>query len=135
MILWLDHKIFGNGHGLGSPYFDGTFYWLAGRLYTFMHGFGAQLHSIQWRHPLAGERRELFGYKFEPLHSRRQFLWLFRDQPWAIPTPICRVIVAWGRIDLPKDLDEANAELRHMATQVGKSHPEHRKPKPLQAVA
>ena len=127
MILWIDHKIFGNGHGLASPYFDSKFYWLSGELYTFMQGLGAQLHSFQWRHPLAGERRRLFGYDFEPLHSRRYFLWLWRDRVWAIPTPICRVSVAWGRVDLPKDIDEANAELRHMATQVGLSHPDRRR--------
>lgn len=119
MIMWLDHKIFGNGHGLASPYFDDKFYWLSGELYTFMQGFGAQLHSFQWRHPLAGERRELFGYTFEVFRSSRSFLWLWRDKIWAIPTPICRVSVAWGRIDLPKDIDKANAELRHMAKEVG----------------
>ena len=123
MILWLDHKIFGNGHGLGSPYFDNKFYWLSDQLYTFMHGFGAQLHSIQWRHPNAGEERRLFGYRFRPLHSTRQFLWLFRDSMFAIPTPICRVIISWGRVDLPKGIDEANAELRHMAKQVGEYFP------------
>lgn len=126
MILWLDHKIFGNGHGLASPYFDSKFYWLGGirgEIYTFMQGFGAQLHSFQWRHPLAGERRELFGYKFEPLHSHRNFLWLWRDRWFAIPTPICRVSIAWGRIDLPKDLDEANYELRCMAKEIGSHLP------------
>lgn len=126
MSLWLDHKIFGNGHGLASPYFDTKFYWLSGELYTFMQGFGAQLHSFQWRHPLAGERRRLFGYDFEPLHSRRYFLWLWRDSYFAIPTPICRVSVAWARVDLPKSTDEANAELRHMATQIGDYFPRRR---------
>lgn len=119
MIMWLDHKIFGNGRGLGSPYFDNRFYWLSGELYTFMHGFGAQLHSFQWHHPLAGERRRLFGYEFEPLHSNRSFLWLWRDTWFAIPTPVCRVEVAWSRIDLPKDINEANAELRHMEKEIG----------------
>lgn len=123
MILWLDHKIFGSGHGLGSPYFDGRFYWLAGELYTFMHGFGAQLHSIQWRHPLPGERRRLFGYDFEPFRSRREILWLWRDRWFAIPTPICRVMVAWARVDLPDDINEANAELRHMERQIGSTMP------------
>lgn len=123
MILWLDHKIFGNGHGLGSPYFDGKFYWLSGRLYTFMQGFGAQLHSIQWTHPKAGEERKLFGYRFRPLHSHRYFLWLFRDR-FPIPTPICRVMVSWGRVDLPKDIDAANAALRLMQKQVGEHFPQ-----------
>lgn len=126
MILWLDHKIFGNGYGLGSPYFDGKFYWLNGELYTFMQGSGAQLHSIQWTHPNAGEERKLFGYRFRPLHSHRRFLWLFKESV-PIPLPISRVIVAWSRVDLPKDIDEANAELRHMATQVGESHPHERR--------
>lgn len=130
MILWLDHKIFGNGYGLGSPYFDNKFYWLSGELYTFMQGFGAQLHSIQWRHPLAGERRRLFGYDFEPLHSRRYFLWLWRDGAFPIPTPICRVMVFWSRVDLPKNLNEANAELRHMEQQIGGHHPSLRSAKP-----
>ena len=123
MILWLDHKIFGNGHGLGSPYFDNRFYWLSGQLYTFMSGFGAQLHSIQWSHPQAGEERKLFGYRFRPLHSNRKFLWLFRDRMFPIPTPISRVMVAWGRVDLPKDIDQANAELRQMKSQVGDYFP------------
>lgn len=127
MILWLDHKIFGNGYGLGSPYFDNKFYWLSGELYTFMQGHGAQLHSYQWRHPLAGERRHLFGYDFIPCGSRRYFLWLFRDTQFAIPTPICRVEVAWARIDLPKDINEANAELRHMKTQIGEYFPDKRR--------
>jgi len=123
MILWLDHKIFGNGRGLGSPYFDNKFYWLSGELYTWMSGFGAQLHSIQWRHPNAGEERELFGYRFRPLHSNRYFLWLWRDSIFAIPTPICRVMVAWARVDLPDGIDEANAALRDMKSQIGEYFP------------
>jgi hypothetical protein len=119
MILALDHKIFGNGRGLGSPYFDSKFYWLGGQLYTFMHGFGAQLHSIQWRHPNAGEERKLFGYRFRPLHSSRQFLWLFRSSPFPIPTPICRVMIAWGRVDLPSGIDAANEALRKMEREIG----------------
>lgn len=119
MILWLDHKIFGNGRGLGSPYCDGKFYWLSGQLYTFMQGFGAQLHSIQWTHPNAGEERRLFGYRFRPLHSTRSFLWLFRDRWFEFPTPISRVMVSWGRVDLPKGIDEANAALRQMEKEVG----------------
>lgn len=119
MILWLDHKIFGNGRGLGSPYWDSRFYWLSGQLYTFMQGFGAQLHSIQWRHPRAGEERKLFGYRFRPFSSHRSFLWLFRDSVFPIPTPICRVMVAWARTDLPADINEANAALRQMHLEIG----------------
>ena len=119
MILWLDHKIFGNGHGLGTPYFDGRFYWLSGQLYTWMSGFGAQLHSIQWTHPNAGERRKLFGYTFAPLNSTRYRLWLWRDSNFPIPTPISRVMIAWGRVDLPKDINEANAALNQMQREIG----------------
>lgn len=121
MIFWLDHKIFGNGHGLSSPICDGRYYWLSGQFYTFMGGFGAQLHSIQWTHPNAGEERKLFGYRFRPLHSTREWLWLFRDSLFPIPLPISRVMIAWGRVDLPRDIDGANAALREMRAQVGDS--------------
>lgn len=121
MLLWLDHKIFGNGYGLSSPICDNRFFWLDGEMYTFMGGHGAQLHSIQWKHPRAGEERKLFGYKFRPLHSNRYFLWLFRDTIFPIPTPICRVMVAWSRVDLPSDIDAANAALRQMQSEVGDS--------------
>lgn len=136
MILWLDHKIFGNGYGMASPYFDGKFYWLRdrlndqlgrGELYTFMGGHGAQLRSYQWRHPLPGNRRRLFGYDFEPFSSSRYFLWLWRDSPFPIPIPVCRVRVSWARVDLPDDIDEANAELRHMEKQVGSTFPDRRR--------
>ena len=106
MILSLDFMIFGNGFGLGAPYFAQTFYWLPytmdgdekrrGDFYTFMGGFGAQLISRQWTHPNAGETRLIKGRKFRPLHSRRRWL---------------RVEVAWG-MKLPKDIDQANAEIR-----------------------
>lgn len=121
MMLWLDHKIFGNGRGLRSPYCDNRFYWLSGEIYTFMQGLGAQLHSFQWRHPRPGEERKLFGYRFRPLHSSREFLWLWRDSVFPIPTPICRVSVAWSRVDLPDDINQANAALREMAKEVGDS--------------
>jgi hypothetical protein len=97
MILWLDHRIFGNGWGLKSPFWDNRFYWLKGELYTFMGGFGAQLHSIQWRHPKAGERRRLIGREFVVLHSNRR---------WG------RVIVAWAMVAMPRDIDAANAAIR-----------------------
>lgn len=119
-MLWLDHRIFGNGYGLATPYFDGIFYWLSGRLYTWSGGFGAQLTSFQWRHPNAGEERTLAGYRFRPLHSRRRFLWLFRRSAFPIPVPIARVSVAWARVDLPKDIDAANAELREMEKRIGR---------------
>lgn len=108
-MLWLDHKIFGNGYGFGSPYCNNCFYWVndtlrsprqrkvgrGGELYTFMHGFGAQLHSIQWRTPKPGERRMLVGREFRPFSvSRRWF----------------RVMVSWST-HLPESIDAANAEL------------------------
>lgn len=113
MIIWLDHLIFGNGFGLKSPYFDDQFYWLKGELYTWSGWFGAQLQSFQWRHPKAGERRELLGREFRALHSERMFLWVWRRYIFGFPLPIARVRVAWST-SLPKPLDEANAALRQM---------------------
>lgn len=117
-MLWLDHKIFGNGHGLASPYFDDRFYWLSGRLYHWIGGLGAQLNSFEWRHPKPGEERTICGRKFRPFNSRRQFLWLFRGKVYAIPTPISRVSVSWA-YNLPNDLDAANAELRELKSKLG----------------
>jgi hypothetical protein len=117
-MLFLDHKIFGNGHGLASPYFDDRFYWLSGHLYTWIGGFGAQLTSFEWRHPLPGEQRKIRGRTFRPFQSRRQFLWLFRDTIFAVPTPISRVSVSWATT-LPADLNEANAFLREFKRDLG----------------
>ena len=119
MIFWLDHRIFGNGYGLATPYFDGRFYWLSRRLYTFSPGFGAQLQSIQWRHPKPGEERTIGKRKFRPFNSTRYFLWLWRDGLLPIPTPICRVRVSWA-CALPRDLNEANAELREIEAELGR---------------
>lgn len=119
MILWLDHKIFGNGYGLKSPYFDAKFYWLSGELYHWSGGFGAQLASIQWRHPKAGERRKLLGREFRALHSERRFMWLGR----IVPLPICRVEVAWslsGVDELPPGVDEPNIILRQLQKDLDK---------------
>jgi hypothetical protein len=103
----LDFRIFGNGHGFGAPYSDQAFYWLSGDFYSFMHGFGAQLHSVQWTHPNAGERRSICGIEFRPFHSRRC---------WG------RVMVAWTT-KLPSNLDEANDWLRqferHLQNPIG----------------
>lgn len=107
MILWLDHLIFGNGHGLATPYFDGRFYWLSGRLYTFSGGLGAQLTSYEWRHPKAHERRILCGREFKPFHSRRSWL---------------RVRISWAWVDLPRDLNAANEALRELADEIGREH-------------
>lgn len=117
VTFWLDLLLFGNGHGLGAPYFDQRFYWLTdgntlmgsgrslrGRLYTFMPGHGAQLYSFEWRHPLAGERRKLAGREYRPLHSSRK-------------GP--RVMVAWST-KLPDGIDVAIAELRQIEALLGK---------------
>lgn len=113
-MLILDHLIFGNGHGLRSPINDNRFYWLTdqnriwphqhGQLYTFMAGLGAQLHSFQWRHPRAGERRKLAGRQFVVFASTRRWI---------------RVEVAWAMVGLPSDLDEANAALRALKSDLG----------------
>jgi hypothetical protein len=107
-MLWLDFLTFGHGHGLSQPYFDGRFYWLVdtsrgredgrGALYTFMHGFGAQLVSRQWFHPRPDEERTLIGRKFRPFNSSRR--WLRVEVSWATP--------------LPKNIDEANAAIREL---------------------
>lgn len=103
--LWLDLLIFGNGHGMAAPYFDQNYYWLDGRLYTFMHGFGAQLHSYQWTHPLPGERRRLCGREFVVFHSRRR-------------GP--RVEVAWAMVRMPHGIDEGNAAIRALKSDLDK---------------
>lgn len=71
----------------------------------FFPGFGAQLTSYQWRHPKAGERRELAGYSFVPFRSTRRGI---------------RVEVKWCWTRLPHDLDEANAALRKMEADLGR---------------
>lgn len=96
-LLWLDHKIFGNGYGMKSPYFDDAFIWLSGELYHWSGWFGAQLRSYQWRHPKPQERRKLAGHEFRPLDSSRR---------WG------RVAVSWAAVGLSKDIDTANAELK-----------------------
>ena len=109
-MIWLDHLIFGNGRGLMSPYFDNRFYWLVdtmrgrktgrGRLYTFSHGFGAQLHSKEWRHPKAGTRRRLIGRDFVIFQSSRRWL---------------RVDVSWAMVGMPRPIDEANEAIRRLS--------------------
>lgn len=91
-MIWLDFKIFGNCHGLKSPYFDDTFFWLVdtkdqdrnpknGRFYKWIGGLGAQLNSFEWFMPAPGTQRNLSGFRFKVFNARRQFL---------------RVNVAWG---------------------------------------
>ena len=99
MSLWLDHKIFGNGNGMKSPYFDDVFYWLSGRLYTWIGGLGAQLRSTQWTHPKPGERRVLAGEEFVVFWSSRSWL---------------RVEVTWKMVRLPENIAMANARIRQL---------------------
>lgn len=99
MIFKLDHLIFGNGRGLKSPSRDEIFYCLDGDLYTFSHGFGAQLKSFQWTHPKPGERRVLAGREFVVFDSYRR----------------CgRVNVSWTMIRMPLDIDGMNAAIREL---------------------
>ncbi|WP_230280253.1 hypothetical protein [Croceicoccus sp. Ery15] len=105
-FLSLDHRIFGNGHGMATPYLDGRFYWLSGELYQFHEWLGAQLFSYQWRHPKPGERRKICGQEFRPFNSERR---------WG------RVRVSWAWTRLPDDLNEANAALRELGRVIGTS--------------
>lgn len=79
--MTLDYILFGNGHGLGAPYFDQNFYWLSGRFYTWIGGFGAQLQSIEWFSPPAGTRRSLIGMEFVIFQAHRR--WLKVRCSWA----------------------------------------------------
>jgi hypothetical protein len=81
-MTWLDFLIFGNGRGLKSPYFDDVFYWLNGRFYTWIGGFGAQLQSFEWLAPKAGTRRRLAGRDFVVFSVNRR--WLKVSVAWAI---------------------------------------------------
>lgn len=103
MTFWLDLRIFGNGFGLGAPYFDQRFYWLSGRLYTWIGGHGAQLQSFQWTHPRPGETRKLAGREYHPFQSSRRGL---------------RVRVSWATT-LPRAIGAANAELRAIRERIG----------------
>lgn len=99
MIVWLDHRIFGNGRGLKSPHFDDVFYWLSGDIYTWVGGLGAQLSSIQWRQPELREERILCGRKFVPFTSYRR---------WG------RVMVSWACTELSPDLSIAAEQIKHL---------------------
>lgn len=106
MLSKLDFWLFGNGHGLAQPYFDGRFFWLVdtaegreagrGRLYKFFGGHGAQLRSIEWFMPHPGERRRLAGETFTVFQAHRK-------------GP--RVEVSWS-MRLPDGIDAANAKIR-----------------------
>lgn len=111
MIVWLDHIIFGNGFGTGSPFCDQRYYWLVdtqgkdrdgknGRLYIFNGWLGAQLRSFEWRCPLPGTTRVLSGREYRVFNATRG--------RWPI-----RWDVSWALVGLSKlPLDEANALLR-----------------------
>lgn len=117
MILWLDHLIFGNGRGLASPFFDKRFFWLVdtlrkdrsgrnGELYSWIGGLGAQLRSIQWTHPLPGERRRLAEREFVVFDSHRHG---------------ARVEVSWALVRLPDGINAANAAIRELEKELGRS--------------
>ena len=107
-MLWLDHLLFGNGHGMASPHCDDVMYWLVdtkdgrsngkGRLYRWIGGHGAQLESFEWTVPAPGTRRRLAGREFRPFSATRR---------------LCRVEVSWATA-LPSNLDQANSELREL---------------------
>lgn len=115
MTFWLDWKLFGNGHGMASPYFDDTFYWLhdggagkRGAWYRSGGGLGAQLFSVQWTMPKPGERRKLSGYDFVVFRANRK-------------GP--RVEVAWSLVRLPQDINAANAFIAEMRSKLGGCFP------------
>lgn len=108
MVLWLDHAIFGNGHGIRSPHWDNVFYWLSGELYTFFPGLGAQLTSWQWFKPAPGERRKLAGRDYVIWSAHRRWF---------------RVECKWALARLPHDLNEANALLREVKSELGRAMP------------
>jgi|13_taG_2_1085334.scaffolds.fasta_scaffold289206_1 hypothetical protein len=103
---WITRKIFGNGHGTGLPYFNATAYWLvdtsnsrAGRFYTWIGGFGAQLNSFEWRCPAPGTRRVLAGMEFEVFCVTRGWV---RD-PWiGIKLFPLMWSVSWQHTRLPR---------------------------------
>ena len=117
MSLWLDHLIFGNGHGMASPYFDNRFFWLVdtlrkdrsgrnGRLYNWIGGLGAQLTSWEWTAPKAGTRRRLAGREFKIFSTERHGL---------------RVECSWCLARLSENLDAANSEIRDTERELGRS--------------
>lgn len=94
--MFLDWFLFGNGHGMGSPFFDDVFYWLKdlsrfsrgkapGNFYRWSFGFGAQMHSYEWFAPPAGTRRKLFGHEFVVFQVKRR--WVRVEVSWALARP------------------------------------------------
>jgi hypothetical protein len=112
MENWFDWKLFGNGHGMASPFFDDVFYWLVdtssgvrdsrnGEFYRAFGGLGAQLESIEWRMPRPGTRRRLFGHEFVVYSVTRKFP---------------KVRVSWALTPCVKDFEEVrqlHEELRN----------------------
>lgn len=82
MTMRLDSAIFGGGFGLSQPHFDGVFYWISGRFYTWIGGFGAQLQSLEWLPPRAGTRRRLAGSEFVIFSVHRR--WVKVRCSWAL---------------------------------------------------
>lgn len=91
--MWLTFKLFGNGSGIGAPFWDQEFYWLVdthrkgrsaknGRFYTWMSGLGAQLHSYEWFMPKPGTRRRLGGQDFFVFNASRH--WFKVRIGWSI---------------------------------------------------
>lgn len=119
MPLALDFRIFGNGHGMKSPYWDDVFYWLVdtrdggrtngrGALYSWFPGLGAQLTSRQWTMPRPGERRRLAGHDFVVFQARRKGF---------------RVEVSWALARIPDKLDDANAKIRSVKADLDRCDP------------
>lgn len=112
--MQLDWILFGNGHGMASPYADDAFYWLAdtnfdrsrrgrySRLYRVSSGLGAQLISYEWRAPPAGTRRRLAGQEFVIFQTHRK--WLRVECSWAAvgkqtvedTRAVCETVRSWG---------------------------------------
>lgn len=111
-MIWLDWKLFGNGHGMASPFWDDTFYWLVdtlrcdrghgkGRFYRTFGGLGAQLSSVEWFTPRPGTRRRLFGREFVIFNTRRNWL---------------RVYCCWALADGVRDFTEVRNLERELQT-------------------
>ena len=108
-------KVFGNGFGMGAPFWDQTFYWLVdtsegrdsgkGRFYSWIGGHGAQLTSFEFFCPRGGTERILAGRKFTVFNVSRGRFGLMWSVAWATP--------------LPQGIDKANAELRAIKDALG----------------
>ncbi len=104
----------GDGRGIAQPFWDGTWYWLHDQIweregkrrsawYQISGRLGAQLHSVEFTTPRAGEEREIFGYRIRVFSTgaRRR-------------GPI--VETSWCFADLPTSLDEVHAYIREART-------------------